>query len=155
LLVAREGRVLGAIGARDRVRPEAAGVLAELRALGLTDIAMLTGDRAAAAASAAASLGITEVHAELLPQQKAEFVAAWQAAFVGQASSLPVPQSRLEACPTGPKRVAMVGDGINDAPALARADVGLAIAGSGGDIAAEAGDVVFMGDPLRPLPLLV
>src|SRR6185437_1473142 len=72
--------------------------------------------------------------AQLLPPQKAEFVAAWQQ--------------------TG-KRVAMMGDGINDAPTLARADVGLAIGGTGADIAAEAGDIVFMGDPLRPLPLLL
>jgi Cu+-exporting ATPase len=132
LLVAREGRVLGAIGARDRVRPEAATVLAELRALGINDLAMLTGDRQAVALHVAAPLGLAEVHAELLPEQKAEFIARWQ----------------------GPRRVAMVGDGINDAPALARADVGLAI-GSGAEVAAEAGDIVFMGDPLRHLPLLV
>jgi Cu+-exporting ATPase len=133
LLVARAGRVLGAIGARDRVRPEARGVLADLRDLGITDLAMLTGDRAAAARSVAEELGLAEVHAELLPEQKAEFVARWQER----------------------KRVAMVGDGINDAPALARANVGVAIAASGTDVAAEAGDVVFMGDPLRSLPLLV
>jgi Cu+-exporting ATPase len=133
LLVAREGRVLGAIGVRDRIRPEAASVLADLRALGITDIAMLTGDRAAVAQSLASSLGLTEVHAELLPEQKAEFVAQWQER----------------------KRVAMVGDGINDAPALARANVGIAIASGGVEVAAEAGDVVFMGDPLRTLPLLL
>jgi Cu+-exporting ATPase len=133
LLVARDGRVLGAVSARDRVRPEAAEVLRELRALGVEDIALLTGDRTAAALGVAGGLGLSEVHAELLPQQKAEFVAAWQ-------------QGR---------RVAMVGDGVNDAPALARADVGLAIGGSGADVAAEAGDVVLMGDPLRPLPLLL
>jgi Cu+-exporting ATPase len=133
LIVARHGRVLGVLGARDRIRPEAAEVLQELRGLGIHDIALLTGDRSAVAASLAATLGVTEVHAELLPQQKADFVAAWQQRH----------------------RVAMVGDGINDAPALARADVGLAIGGHGTDVAAEAGDVVFMGDPLLPLPLLL
>jgi Cu+-exporting ATPase len=134
LLVAAGGRVLGAIGARDRVRPEAQETLAKLRALGVTDLAMLTGDRAAVANSVAADLGLTEVHAELLPEEKAEFIAKWQEAK---------------------KAVAMVGDGVNDAPALSRATVGLAIGGTGADIAAEAGDVVLMGDPLRPLPLLV
>jgi Cu+-exporting ATPase len=94
---------------------------------------MLTGDREAAARSVAESLGLTEVHAQLLPPQKADFIANWQ-------------QGR---------KVAMMGDGINDAPALARADVGLALGGTGADIAAEAGDVVFMSDPLRYLPLLV
>jgi Cu+-exporting ATPase len=132
LLVARSGVILGAIGARDRVRPEAKAVVEELRALGISDIALLTGDRAAAAKVVAEALGISDVQAELLPQQKAEAVAARRQ------------QGR---------RVAMVGDGINDAPALAVADVGLAISGT--DVAAEAGDVVFMGDPLRHLPLLV
>jgi Cu+-exporting ATPase len=89
----------------------------------------------------AESLGITEVHPELLPEQKAEFIAQWSAA------------SRERQRPEG--AVAMVGDGINDAPALARADVGLAIGGTGTDVAAEAGDIVFMGDPLRHLPLVV
>jgi Cu+-exporting ATPase len=133
LLVARRGRVLGVLGARDRVRPEAAGVLKELRALGIAEIAMLTGDRTAAARAVAEALDITEVHAELLPPQKAEMIVYWQQGY----------------------KVAMVGDGINDAPALARADVGLALGGAGADIAAEAGDIVLMGDPLRPLPLLL
>jgi Cu+-exporting ATPase len=134
LFVARQGRVLGTLGARDRVRAEAASVLSELRLLGIADIALLTGDREAAAQGVAESLGLTEVRAELLPPQKADFVAAWQRAG---------------------KRVAMIGDGINDAPALARANVGLAIGGTGADLAAEAGDVVFMSDPLRHLPLLL
>ncbi len=134
LLVARGGRVLGVLGVRDRLRPEAATVLAELRALGVGHFAMLTGDRRAVARAAADALGLAEFHAELLPQDKADFVAGWQQ------------QGR---------RVAMVGDGVNDAPALARADVGLAIAGSGADVAAEAGDIAFLGDPLRTLPLLL
>ncbi|HWG41582.1 MAG TPA: cation-translocating P-type ATPase family protein [Gemmataceae bacterium] len=133
LFVARHGRVLGVIGARDQLRPEAASVLQELRSLGIERFAMLTGDREAAARSVAESLGLTDVHADLLPPQKADFVAAWQRKH----------------------KVAMMGDGINDAPALARANVGLALGGTGADIAAEAGDIVFMGDPLRPLPLLL
>ena len=133
LIVARDGRVVGVIGARDRVRPEAAEVLTQLRNAGVADMAILTGDRKAAAGEVAAALGITEVHAELLPAQKSEFIENWQKKHP----------------------VAMVGDGINDAPALARADVGLAIGGSGADIAAEAGDIVFMGDPLKHLPLLL
>lgn len=133
LLVARNGTLLGAIGARDRLRPEAPGVLTSLRELGIRDVALLTGDRAAAARPVAEALEITESHAELLPTDKADFVQRWR---------------------TAGRRVAMVGDGINDAPALAHADVGLAV-GTGTDIAAEAGDVVLMGDPLRSLPLLV
>lgn len=145
LFVCLDGRVLGAIGARDRVRPEARAVLAELRELGVKRLAMLTGDREAVARQVADALGLDEVHAQLLPQQKADLVASWQAAGQG---------------------VAMVGDGVNDAPALARATVGLAIGGSGADVAAEAGDVVLLigpeqrpgespRDPLRHLPLLV
>jgi Cu+-exporting ATPase len=129
LLVARDGIVLGAIGARDRVRPEAAAVIAELRVSGIETIALLTGDRAAAARAVGEVVGIEDVQAELLPHDKAAWI-----------------ESRGQA--------AFVGDGINDAPALARATVGLAV-GTGTDIAAEAGDIVLMGDPLRPLPLLV
>jgi Cu+-exporting ATPase len=136
LLVARGGAVLGVLGARDRIRPEAAAVLAELHDLGITDIALLTGDRTAAARAVAEALGITEVHAELLPAQKAEYVEAWKRSHAAQG-------------------IAMVGDGINDAPALACADVGLALGGTGIDVAAEAGDIVLMGDPLRHLPLVV
>jgi Cu+-exporting ATPase len=132
LLVARDGIVLGAIGVRDRLRPEAAGVLAELWDLGIKDFAILTGDRAAAARPVGQELHVDEVHSELLPNQKADFIQNWQT-----------------------RPAAMVGDGINDAPALARADVGIAIASSGADVTAEAGDIVLMGDPLRPLPLLV
>jgi P-type Cu+ transporter len=132
LLVACSGVVLGIVGARDRVRPEARVVVEELRALGITDVALLTGDRAAAAKVVADGVGIAEVQAELMPEQKADAIAA---------------KRQLG------RRVAMVGDGINDAPALVVADVGLAISGT--DVAAEAGDVVFMGDPLRHLPLLV
>ena len=127
LLVARDATVLGVIGARDKVRAEAAQVVAELRAIGIQPVSLLTGDRAAVANAIAEQVAVTEVHAELLPAQKAERVSA---------------------------STAFVGDGINDAPALAKAGVGIAI-GTGTDIAAEAGDIVMMGDPLKPLPLLV
>lgn len=129
LLVAMDGAILGAIGARDAVRIEAAPVLADLRAIGLAPVALLTGDRAAVARLVADQVPVTEVHAELLPHQKA----AWIAEHPG---------------------AAFVGDGVNDAPALARAAVGIAV-GSGTDIAAEAGDIVLMGPGLAPLPLLV
>lgn len=127
LLVARNGQLLGAIGTRDRLRPEAVGVLTELQSLGIGRLSLLTGDRASVANAVAASLPLTEVRAELLPTDKAAGVNA---------------------------TTAFVGDGVNDAPALATAAVGVAI-GSGTDIAAAAGDVVMMGDPLRPLPLLL
>src|SRR5262249_3252394 len=75
VVVSRDGAVLGAVGARDRVRPEAAAVLAELRASGVERIVLLTGDRAAVARAVAAQVGIDEVHAELLPDEKATLVA--------------------------------------------------------------------------------
>jgi Cu+-exporting ATPase len=139
LFVARAGVVVGLIGARDRVRADAAPVLTELRSAGVSDMALLTGDRAAVAQAIAPAVGLTEVRAELLPQEKAEFIKAWRTRTDGQQAL---------------RRVAMVGDGINDAPALASADVGLAI-GAGADVAAEASDIVLMGDPLRPLPLVL
>jgi Cu+-exporting ATPase len=144
LLVAQDGAVLGAIGAQDRVRPEARSILTELRQLGVGKIALLTGDRAATARAVAAELGIADVHAELLPEQKADLLTSWRRGDDTRTAD------RAEQC-----HVAMVGDGINDAVALARADVGLAVGGTGTDVAAEAGDIVLMGAPLTPLPLLL
>jgi Cu+-exporting ATPase len=130
LFVARNGQAIGLIGARDRIRADAADILQELRNAGIAPILLLTGDRTAVARSVAELLKIDHVHAELLPSDKAQIIA-----------------DRSEP-------VAFVGDGINDAPALARASVGIAV-GSGTDVAAEAGDVVMMGEPLRHLPLLL
>ena len=109
----------------DRAKPTSAAAIAELKALGLRTL-MLSGDNAAAAQAAADALGLDEVRAELLPEDKARIVAELRA---------------------GGARVAMVGDGINDAPALAAADVGLAM-GGGTDVAMEAAGITLMrGDP--------
>ena len=142
LLVAVEGRVTGLIGVRDQIRPEASDVLAELRELGIGEVVLLTGDRESTARQVAAEVGIGRYVAELRPHEKANWLADWSAADEGQ---------RREEI----SRIAMVGDGVNDAPALACADVGIALAGVGADITAEASDVVLMGDPLEPLPELL
>ncbi len=131
LLVVSDGQVLGVIGARDRVRREAHDVIHELKHLGLRDLTILTGDRPAPARAVAKKVHITQVEAELTPAGKAEWI----------------DDRRRQG-----RKVAMVGDGINDAPALARADVGIALAGVGSDLAAEAGSVVLLGDPLAALP---
>ena len=131
LLVAVNGSIAGAIGARDRVRPEAHDVVHELRELGIGDLTILTGDRQAPARDLARKVHISQIEPERTPADKAEWVRRRQH------------EGRV---------VAMVGDGINDAPALALADVGLALGGVGTDVAAEAGSVVLMGDPLVPLP---
>jgi Cu+-exporting ATPase len=134
LIVAVDGRVIGLIAARDAVRPEGHDVVHDLKHLGITEMAVLTGDRGAAARSVARRVHIQLVEAELLPADKA----AW-----------------IEVRQKSGRRVAMVGDGINDAPALARADVGIALGAMGSDLAAEAGDLVILGDPLVHLPDLV
>lgn len=146
LLVSRERRIVGAIGVRDTIRPEAAAVVRELRELGIEDIALVTGDRRATAAQVARAVGIERYEAELHPEEKARWLAGWrQERRTGRdGAQRPVTQ-----------RIAMVGDGVNDAPALASSDVGLALGGVGSDIAAEAGDLVLMGDPLKPLPALL
>jgi P-type Cu+ transporter len=134
LIVAADGRVVGLIGARDAVRPEAHDVVHDLKHLAITEVAILTGDRANAARAVAKKTHIKTVEAELLPADKAKWVEDRQASG---------------------RKVAMVGDGINDAPALARAHVGIALGGIGADLAAEAGDLVVLGEPLRVLPDLV
>jgi Cu+-exporting ATPase len=135
LFVAQRGRVVGVLGAKDRIRADAADVLAELRLCGITRISLLTGDRPGAAKSVAEALQITEVHAGLLPAEKA-----------GRMASLLAPDQQGSVC--------FVGDGINDAPALACAGVGIAV-GAATDLAAEAGDIVMMGEPLKHLPLVL
>jgi Cu+-exporting ATPase len=125
--VAIDGRAAGLLPTVDEVKPEAASAVAELRAAGL-EVWLVTGDQPATARQIAATVGIAPEHvlAEVLPAGKADAVATLQARG---------------------RRVAMVGDGINDAPALARADVGIAI-GTGSDVALEASDVTLVGgDP--------
>lgn len=135
LIVAVEGKVLGVIGVRDTARESAKDVLEEIRAAGVEELAILTGDREAPAKQLAEELpGFGTVESGLLPADKS----AW-----------------IEKQTTEGRRVAMVGDGVNDAPALATATVGIALGGVGSDIAAEAGDLVLMGDPLKPLPGLL
>ena len=133
--VARENRYLGCIEISDRPKPGAAASVQELRERGVKRIVMLTGDRKAAAEAVAKELGVTEVRSELLPTDK---VTELEALLKQQ---------------TKGKTLAFVGDGINDAPVLARADVGIAMGGIGSDAAIEAADVVLMDDDISKLPV--
>ena len=125
LLVARNGRLLGLVGVADTIAPHSADAVAELKALGLA-VHLVSGDHRRTVAAVAQAIGIDQVEAEVLPAEKAEVVRRLQS--LGQ-------------------RVAMVGDGINDAPALAAADLGIAI-GSGSDVAIESADIVLVGADL-------
>ncbi|MDZ4683962.1 MAG: heavy metal translocating P-type ATPase [Planctomycetaceae bacterium] len=126
LLIAIDGRAAGVIAVADPIRPEAAAVVQQLRQLGI-EVALLTGDHRAVAEAVARQLGITRVIAEVLPAQKADEI------------------RRLRDLD---ERVGMVGDGVNDAPALATADVGLAM-GSGTDIAVASAEVTLIGGRLE------
>jgi Cd2+/Zn2+-exporting ATPase len=121
--VALDGTYAGHIVINDEIKADSAEAIADLHALGVTRTVMLTGDRREVADAVAQKLGLTEYHAELLPADKVSHVEA----LMGDG-------------------LAFVGDGINDAPVLARADIGIAMGGLGSDAAIEAADVVLMDD---------
>jgi len=131
LWLAREEEALGLIAVADVIRPEVPAAIAELKRLGIQRIILLTGDNERTANAVAAQLGIAEVRANLLPQDKIEAVRALQAEG---------------------HKVAMIGDGINDAPALAQADVGIAMGAAGTDVALEAAHVALMRDDWSQVP---
>ncbi len=124
------GEVLGALGVADVLRDNVPQVLDALRAIGIKRIVMLTGDNARVAKAIAMQAGVDEYHADLMPAQKVQLI------------------RDLEAI--GP--VAMIGDGVNDAPALAAATIGVAMGAAGTDVAMETADLVLMGDNLARLP---
>jgi Cu+-exporting ATPase len=131
LWLARDSTALGLIAVADVIRPEVPAAIAELERLGIKRIVLLTGDNERTANAVAAQLGITEVRANLLPQDKIEAVKALQAEG---------------------RRVAMIGDGVNDAPALAQADVGIAMGAAGTGVALEAAHVALMRDDWSQVP---
>ncbi len=134
IVIAAEERIGGVIGVADRLRPEAARTIAKLKELGVRDIVLLTGDHERVALAIAKELGVDEVRAGLLPDGKV---------------------TELTRLSKRGRYVAMIGDGVNDAPALATADVGIAMGGAGTDVALEVADVVLMRDDLKGLPLAV
>ncbi len=135
VMIVRHGaRWLGVLGLADQARPEARDVLVRLREMGLRPLVMLTGDNRGVADAIGKALGVDEIKADLLPEDKVSAI-----------------QSLMQR--HGP--LAMVGDGVNDAPALAQATVGIAMGGAGTGVALETADIALMGDDLRTLPFAV
>jgi len=132
VLVAHGGRICGVIGISDKVRDESREAVKELGRMGLSTI-MLTGDNKVASKSVGEQVGIDEVHAELLPADKVSYI---------------------EQLSNSGRKIAMVGDGVNDAPALALANVGIGM-GAGTDIAIEEADIVLMTNDLGRIPMIV
>jgi Cd2+/Zn2+-exporting ATPase len=131
ILAIRDQHWLGLLAVADTLRPDAARIVATLKRLGIARVVMLTGDNQRVAAEIAGHVGVDEFYAGLLPQDKVRLLQNLRRKY-------------------GP--IAMVGDGVNDAPALATADVGIAMGGAGTDVALETADVVLMADDLAQLP---
>lgn len=128
--VSQQQQIIGLLAVADQVRPAAPGLLATLKRLGVAATVMLTGDNDATAQTVAQLVGIETVYSDLLPEDKVDIIQKLQQRY---------------------RAVAMVGDGINDAPALAQASVGIAMGGAGSDVALETADIVLMADRLEKL----
>lgn len=134
-MIVRKGtRFLGVLGVMDTPRPAAAQVMAELRKLGIERLIMISGDNQQVADAVAKTVGLTEAQGDLMPEQKVEAIKDLR---------------------TKHGKVAMVGDGVNDAPAMANATVGIAMGAAGSDVALETADVALMADDLSQLPFAV
>ncbi len=134
-MVVRKGqRFLGVIGVMDTPRPVAAQVMAELRQLGIERLIMISGDNQQVAEAVAKTVGLTEARGDLMPEQKVEAIKDLRKTH---------------------GKVAMVGDGVNDAPAMANSTVGIAMGAAGSDVALETADVALMADDLAQLPFAV
>ncbi|PSM50484.1 heavy metal translocating P-type ATPase [Chroococcidiopsis sp. CCALA 051] len=132
--VARESEIIGIVAVADTLRPKAVEVIKRLKQLGIEETIVLTGDNQRTADRIAQSVGIDRVHAELLPEDKVKVIRQLQSQY---------------------QTVAMVGDGINDAPALAQASVGIAMGVTGSDVALETADLVLMADRLEKLVVAI
>jgi Cd2+/Zn2+-exporting ATPase len=125
---------MGIIAIADEVRVQAAATISRLKKLGVEQIVMLTGDNQETANSVAKAVGIDRVYAQLLPEDKLDVIRRLQQKY---------------------QTVAMVGDGINDAPALAQASVGIAMGGAGSDVALETADIILMADKLEKIAVAI
>ncbi|MCZ4244089.1 heavy metal translocating P-type ATPase [Pedobacter punctiformis] len=134
MLVKRENDFIGILSLMDVPRPEAKQVLAELTDLGIKKMIMLTGDNQQVAEAVAKQIGVTEAWGNLMPEDKVEAV---------------------QKLAKSEKMVAMVGDGVNDAPAMAKSTVGIAMGAAGSDVALETADIALMGDKLESLPFAI
>jgi Zn2+/Cd2+-exporting ATPase len=134
IFVARDGQCIGWIGLQDQTRAEAKEALAELKEAGVRRVAMVSGDRQPVATRVAAEIGCEEARGECLPQNKVEFVRGMKAKGY---------------------RVAVVGDGVNDAPALAAGDIGIAMGAAGSEVAIHSATIALMNNDLKRLPFLV
>ena len=128
------GEFLGLILAQDQPRPTASGLILDLKTLGFSPLAMLTGDNELSAGNIATKVGIEEIHAGLLPLEKAQWI---------------------EKNRESGKKVAFLGDGVNDSVALATADASIAVGTDGSDLAAQVSDIVILGEPLGRIPFLI
>ena len=134
IFVARDGQCIGWVGLQDQTRAEAKESLADLKEAGVRRIAMISGDRQPVATRVAAEIGCEEAKGDCLPQTKVEFVRAMKAKGY---------------------KVAVVGDGVNDAPALAAGDIGIAMGAAGSEVAIHSATIALMNNDLRRLPFLV